>query len=108
MLVDAVLDALGNPNRRAILAMLAAEPRPVGDIARHLPISRPAVSKHLKILEEARLVTHDDEGTRHVFRVAPEGFDVARSWLEQFWPEALARLVRVAHDAAAGAHDGGT
>jgi DNA-binding transcriptional ArsR family regulator len=87
-----VLDALGNPTRRAILELLADGPRPVGDIAARFPISRPAISKHLRILEEARLVGHDASGTRHVFRLEGGGFDAARVWLDRFWPEALERF----------------
>jgi DNA-binding transcriptional ArsR family regulator len=91
-----VLDALGNPVRREILEILAGGPRPVGEIAARFPISRPAVSKHLRILEEARLVGHTPSGTRHLFHLAEEGFDAARGWLDRFWPDALQRYAALA------------
>jgi DNA-binding transcriptional ArsR family regulator len=96
--VDAplVLDALGNAIRREILELLATGPQPVGDIAARFPISRPAISKHLRILEQAQLVSHSPSGTRHLFRLEGSGFDAARSWLDRFWPEALQRYAALA------------
>lgn len=87
--VNPVLDALGHQTRRAILALLKAGPLPVGDIAKHLPISRPAVSKHLRILEQAGLVEHVSQGTKNIFRLRLSGFSAARTYLESFWDEAL-------------------
>ncbi len=95
---EEVFDALGNPVRREIMRILAPGPRPVGEIADELPVSRPAVSKHLRILEEANLVAHDKQGNRNVFRLHPEGFEAARKWLEAFWDDALARFVLVAEN----------
>ncbi|HJL20118.1 MAG TPA: metalloregulator ArsR/SmtB family transcription factor [Sandaracinaceae bacterium LLY-WYZ-13_1] len=101
--VERALDALGNPVRRTILRILSTGPRPVGRIARELPVSRPAVSKHLRILEGAALVSHAREGNRHVFRLEPTGFDATRGWLAAFWDEALPRFARLAEG-----HDGGS
>lgn len=92
MSAEAALDALGSPVRRTIVRILARGPRPVGELAAELPVSRPAVSKHLRILEEARLVAHDTQGTRNVFRLEPRGFRAARRWLDDFWDEALDRF----------------
>ncbi len=103
---EAVLDALGNATRRSIVKVLAAGPRPVGQIAKELPVSRPAVSQHLRVLEEAALVAYDTDGTRNVFRLDPRGFEAARAWLEQFWSEGLARFAALA-EASCAEQDGG-
>lgn len=95
---EEVFDALGNPVRREIMRILAPGPRPVGEIAAVLPVSRPAVSKHLRVLENAQLVAHDKQGNRNVFRLERVGFDAARQWLEEFWDEALARFAMVAEN----------
>ena len=95
---EVTLDALGNPVRRQILHMLARGPRAVGNIAAELPVSRPAVSKHLQILQGAALVTHDRQGSRHLFRLNPEGFETAIRCLDAFWDNALARFVMVAEN----------
>ena len=92
------LDALGSATRRQIMQILADGPRPVGRIAEALPISRPAVSKHLRLLERARLVAHERRGTESVFRLERAGFDAARDWLGSFWDEALARFVLAAEN----------
>lgn len=89
---DAALKALAEPNRRTILTLVAAEPRPVGDIAGHLDITPQAVSRHLKVLHEAGLVDERREGTRHLFVVNPEGFAAVQEFLAGFWAEHLARL----------------
>ena len=93
-----VLDALGNQTRREILALLRAGPLPVGSIAAHLPISRPAVSKHLRILQEAGLVGYDPKGRRNIFYLKPAGFREAKIYLDLFWDEALANFKRVAEE----------
>ncbi|MGF1467352.1 MAG: ArsR/SmtB family transcription factor [Sandaracinaceae bacterium] len=90
------VDALGSSTRRAIVQILATRPRAVGEIADRLPISRPAVSKHLRVLEEASLVQHERRGNRHVFRLDRQGFAAARRWLDAFWDEALDRFRAVA------------
>ena len=95
---EAVLGALGNPTRRAIVRLLGRGPKPVGEIAAELPISRPAVSKHLRVLEHAGLVRHEPHGTRNVFRLDRPGFDSARAWLDSFWEHALARFAIVAEN----------
>jgi DNA-binding transcriptional ArsR family regulator len=98
-----ILDALGHQTRREILALLRETAMPVGEIAERLPVSRPAVSRHLRLLTEAGLVEHTASGTRNVFRLRADGFAAARAYLEGFWEEALARFQRVAEgDAGAG------
>jgi len=93
---ESVFDALGSPVRRQIVRLLSTGPKPVGAIAGALPVTRPAVSKHLKLLEQARLVKHDRRGTQNVFRLSPEGFSAARRWLDGFWDEALVRYAELA------------
>jgi DNA-binding transcriptional ArsR family regulator len=83
-------DALGDPTRRAIMACLAERPRAVGELASELPISRPAVSQHLKILKDAGLVTDHPAGTRRVYRLNPAGVAALRDQLDTFWNRALA------------------
>ena len=97
-----VFDALGNPVRRGIIRLLAERPRTVGSIAAEFPISRPAISKHLQVLEGAALVRHRRVGTRNEFRLDQEGFAGARDWLDQFWDDALARLALVAGNTPEG------
>jgi DNA-binding transcriptional ArsR family regulator len=82
--------ALSDPTRRAVFEKLAGGPRAVGDIARGLPVSRPAVSQHLKLLKEAGLVTDRSEGTRRIYQIDPAGLGAMRAWLDQFWESALA------------------
>ena len=86
---DRILDALGHQTRRDILALLRAAPQPVGAIAERLPISRPAVSKHLRILQNAGLVSYNPQGTSNIFRLEQSGFDQARLYLDSFWDDAL-------------------
>jgi DNA-binding transcriptional ArsR family regulator len=81
--------ALGDPTRRAIVACLAERPRAVGELADVLPISRPAVSQHLKVLQDAGLVTNRAAGTRRVYRLNPAGMTALRDQLETFWSRAL-------------------
>ena len=84
-----VWDALGDPTRRAIVACLAERPRAVGELAEALPISRPAVSQHLKVLKEAGLVTDRAAGTRRVYRLNPAGVAALRDQLDTYWARAL-------------------
>jgi DNA-binding transcriptional ArsR family regulator len=86
---ERVLDALGDPTRRAVLKRLRGGARSVGEIAEGMEVSRPAVSQHLKILKAARLVTVHAEGTRRVYAVDARGIESLRKWLERFWDEAL-------------------
>ena len=82
--------ALADPTRRAVFEHLRQGPRPVGDIARALPVSRPAVSQHLRVLKEAGLVTERKEGTRRLYRIDPDGLAALRDYFDDFWNEALA------------------
>ena len=85
----AALAALGDPTRQAIIELLAAGPRAVGEIAAALPVSRPAVSQHLKVLKAAGLVTDTAVGTRRLYQLDPTGADAARGYLDRFWSTAL-------------------
>ncbi|MGW6130830.1 ArsR/SmtB family transcription factor [Cellulomonas sp. NPDC055163] len=87
--VDDGWDALGDPTRRAIVARLAERPWAVGELAHELPISRPAVSQHLKVLKDAGLVTDRTAGTRRVYRLNPAGVAALRDQLDTFWSRAL-------------------
>jgi DNA-binding transcriptional ArsR family regulator len=89
---EAVFDALGHPMRRRMLELLREGPRPVGELARELPIKRPAVSKHLRVLEGAGLVEHRSRGTRNLYVVAPEGYQHAQRWLTDVWDAALSEF----------------
>jgi len=84
-----VMDALGDPTRRAVLELLRRGPRAVGDLAEHLPVSRPAVSQHLRILKDAGLVRVHPDGSRHLYAVEPKGLEEARRYLERYWDAAL-------------------
>ena len=84
------LDALGDGTRRAIFERLADGPRPVGELARDLPVSRPAVSQHLKVLKDAGLVVDRPDGTRRLYQIDPTGVGELRAYLDQFWTKALA------------------
>ena len=87
---DRAFSALYDPTRRAVLERLRDGPRPVGEIARGLPVTRPAVSQHLKVLKEAGLVSDRSEGTRRIYHIDPKGLGAMRAWLDQFWDSALA------------------
>jgi DNA-binding transcriptional ArsR family regulator len=84
------MDALGDPTRREIMERLRGGPRPVGEIAEGLPISRPAVSQHLRVLKEAGLVTERKDGTRRIYRIEPAALADLRAYLDSFWEQALA------------------
>jgi DNA-binding transcriptional ArsR family regulator len=81
--------ALGDPTRRAIFERVAAQPSAVGDLARGLPVSRPAVSQHLRVLKKAGLVSETPEGTRRIYRLDPRGIAAMRDWLDAQWTSAL-------------------
>lgn len=81
--------ALADPTRREVFERLAKGPRSVGEIAEGLPVSRPAVSQHLKVLKEAGLVSDRPEGARRVYQIDPQGLGQMRAWLDRFWDEAL-------------------
>ena len=84
------LTALADPTRRAVFERLRAGPRGVGEIAATLPVSRPAVSQHLKVLKEAGLVADEARGTARIYRIHAEGLRELRDWLDGFWDDALA------------------
>jgi DNA-binding transcriptional ArsR family regulator len=84
-----VLDALGDPTRRAVLELLREGERPVGELAARLPVSRPAVSQHLRVLRGAGLVTERRDGTRRLYRVDPQGLAALRAYLESYWSDVL-------------------
>lgn len=86
---DACWDALGDRTRRAIFSRLARRPCAVGELARELPVSRPAVSQHLKVLKEAGLVRDERDGNRRIYRVDPAGLEALRVDLDRFWTIAL-------------------
>jgi DNA-binding transcriptional ArsR family regulator len=90
------LDALGDPTRRAILELLAERPRPVGELADQLPVSRPAVSQHLRVLSEADLVIARREGNRRIYQLDPSGVGAVRAYLDRFWNLALAAFKQAA------------
>jgi len=83
------LSALADPTRRHVFERLRGGPKPVGEIARELPVSRPAVSQHLKVLKEAGLVRDQVDGTRRVYSIDPKGLGAIRRWLDEFWDDAL-------------------
>jgi DNA-binding transcriptional ArsR family regulator len=83
------LECLSDSTRRQVFERLRAGPRSVGALARGLPVSRPAVSQHLKALKGAGLVTHRSEGTRRVYYIDPQGLAELRRWLDAFWTDAL-------------------
>ncbi|HEY7196201.1 MAG TPA: metalloregulator ArsR/SmtB family transcription factor [Gaiellaceae bacterium] len=96
------IEALGDPTRRSIFERLRAGERPVGDLAQELPVSRPAVSQHLRVLKDAGLVSERREGTRRYYRVEPDGVADLRAYFDAFWNDALA-----AYKSAAENEEGG-
>lgn len=91
-------DALGDPTRRAIFERLSGGPLAVVDIARTLPVSRPAVSQHLKVLKDAGLVLDRQQGTRRVYAVDRKGLEILRAYFDRFWTDALDAFRRVAEE----------
>ena len=83
------LDALGDPTRRQVFELLRGGPRSVGELASELPVSRPAVSQHLKVLKEAGLVHDDRDGTRRLYRLDPKGLEAVRDSIDSLWKQAL-------------------
>jgi DNA-binding transcriptional ArsR family regulator len=83
------LDALGDATRRAIVERLFGGPLPVGKLAQEFPVSRPAISQHLRILKQAELVVDESAGTRRLYRLNPAGFDSLREYFDKFWTQAL-------------------
>ena len=98
-------EALGDPNRRAIVELLAGGPsdgRSVGELASALPISRPAVSRHLRLLKAAGLVVEEPRGTRRLYRLHDEGLEAVRAYLERVWGDAAVRFRLVAENSGVG------
>jgi DNA-binding transcriptional ArsR family regulator len=94
-------DALGDPNRRAIVELLATQDRSVQQLADALPISRPAVSRHLRLLKEAGLVVEEPRGTRRIYRLHGEGVAAVRAYLERVWGDAAERFRILAENTTA-------
>lgn len=90
--MDAVARALAEPTRRQILELVRNDECSVSEIASHFPVSRPAISQHLRVLQEAELVNVRSEGTRRYYRARPEGLGELRGWLDEFWSDRLDRL----------------
>jgi DNA-binding transcriptional ArsR family regulator len=96
---EVVLEALGDRTRRQILASLRRGPASVGELAGQLPVSRPAISQHLQVLRNSRLVTYEEFGTRNVYSLDPTGLGNLSAWLDGFWDTALDRFAdRVRRD----------
>ena len=87
--ISSIMVALGDPTRRAVVEKLAGQPTPVGQLADTLPVSRPAVSQHLKVLSEAGLVTATQSGTRRVYALNPNAIAALREWCDHLWGDAL-------------------
>jgi DNA-binding transcriptional ArsR family regulator len=96
---DAGLGLLGDPTRRAIFELLARRPCTVGELAQNLPISRPAVSQHLRVLKDGGLVVSRPEGTRRIYRLNPEGVTALRAYLDRIWDQALTAFQKAAEAA---------
>ncbi len=99
-------DALADPNRREILRLLGERERAVNELAAELPISRPAVSRHLRLLAETGFVLEERQGTRHIFRLHEEGLLAVQAYLEGVWKGASARFRIIAENTADGGSDG--
>lgn len=99
------LDALGDPTRRAILQRLLSGPLPVGELAREFPVSRPAISQHLRVLKQARLVVDRAEGNRRLYQVDPAGIQAVREYFDRLWNDALVAFKRAAEARPRREHD---
>lgn len=104
--MSASLAALADPTRRAIFERLERGPRPVGELARGLPVTRSAVSQHLKVLKDAGLVSGRAEGARRVYSIDPAGLGPIRQWIDRFWDEALTAYVAEMERDAKSERDG--
>ena len=100
------LEALGDPTRRAIFERLADGPLAVGELAQDLPVSRPAVSQHLRALKDVGLVTDRADGTRRLYAIDREGLAALRSYFDRFWDDALDAFRRAAEESHTGRHGG--
>jgi DNA-binding transcriptional ArsR family regulator len=95
---SAALSALSDPTRRSIFEKCAQRARGVGEIAAELPVSRPAVSQHLKVLKDARLVIAEKRGRAQIYHVDPDGLGALRAWLDRQWEQSLAAFKRLADE----------
>lgn len=101
---DAGLGLLGDPTRRQIFELLAQHPSSVGELAQQLPISRPAVSQHLRVLKDGGLVVSQPQGTRRIYRLNPDGVSALRAWLDRVWDQALTAFQKAAEAAPTDPH----
>lgn len=106
--LDEVLRAVADGNRRAILDVVRTRPTAVGEIAEQLALSQQTVSHHLRVLRTAQLIAEQRQGTRHLFVVRPDGFEVAHDFIERFWATKLVALKRAAETAAENAAEATT
>ena len=95
---NALFPALADPTRRQVFERLAHRKRSVGELAAGLPVSRPAVSQHLKVLKQAGLVADEQDGARRVYRIDPRGLEMMRNYLDRFWDRALAAFKAAAEE----------
>jgi DNA-binding transcriptional ArsR family regulator len=102
---EVLLKALADPTRRTIFEQLRAGPRAVGELASGLPVSRPAVSQHLKVLKDAGLVAEEKRGTRSFYSIDPRGLEPLRAYLDDFWGEALSAFAGFAEDTMGGRNE---
>jgi DNA-binding transcriptional ArsR family regulator len=102
---EALLKALADPTRRTIFERLRAGPRAVGELATGLPVSRPAVSQHLKVLKNAGLVNEEKQGTRSFYSIDPRALEPLRAYLDNFWSEALSAFAAYANDTTGGRNE---
>ncbi|HXF30915.1 MAG TPA: metalloregulator ArsR/SmtB family transcription factor [Solirubrobacterales bacterium] len=100
--VDRTIEALADPTRRRVFERLAEGPASVGEIAARLPVTRPAVSQHLRTLKEAGLIGVDKVGTRNIYKIEPDGLAELRDYLDRFWQSSLATFKRAVEDEEAG------
>ena len=98
--MDSALQAIAEPTRRRILHLVWDRELPAGEIARHFEVTRPAISQHLRILKDVRLLSERRDGTRRLYRARPEGLEEVRAFFESLWDDSLARLKEAAEDAA--------
>ena len=95
-MTERVFAALANPTRRSVFERIAERPQSVGALAAQLPVSRPAVSQHLKVLKDAGLVTDEAQGSSRIYRIDPSGLGPVRRWLDEQWERSLANFKRIA------------
>lgn len=97
MTYESVLSALADPTRRSLFEAVARQPQSVSELARSRPVSRPAISQHLKVLSDAGLVSAEPQGTRRIYRMERQGLEALRQYLDQFWEDALVAFAAEVH-----------